>query len=49
YSLTQVQCGPSNLVVVYGPSNSVICANPNQYVAAGNYTLNTDTLTLSSM
>ena len=49
YSLTQVQCGPSNLVVVYGPSNSVICANPNQYVAAGSYTLNTDTLTLSSM
>jgi len=49
YSLTQVQCGPSGLVVVYGPQNSVICANPNNYVAAGTYQLNTDTLTLSSI
>ncbi|MBV8491017.1 MAG: hypothetical protein JO199_10865 [Candidatus Eremiobacteraeota bacterium] len=48
YQLTQVQCGPPNLVVIYGPSNSVICANPNALVAAGNYNLNTETLTLSS-
>ncbi len=49
YQLTQVQCGGSNQVVVYGPQNSVICANPNNVVQAGNYTLNTETLTLSSM
>jgi hypothetical protein len=49
YQLTQVQCGPAGLVVVYGPENSVICANPNNLVAAGNYQLSTDTLTLSSM
>jgi hypothetical protein len=47
YQLTQVQCGPPNLVVVYGPQDSVICANPNNTVAAGNYQLNTDTLSLT--
>ncbi|HLY01509.1 MAG TPA: hypothetical protein VKR56_03330 [Candidatus Cybelea sp.] len=49
YQLTQVQCGPTGLVVVYGPENSVICANPNNLVTAGNYQLSTDTLTLTSM
>ena len=48
YQLTQVQCGPPGLVVVYGPSNSVICANPNNLVAAGTYQLNTETLSLTS-
>ena len=48
YQLTQVQCGPPNLVVIYGPENSVICANPNHLVQAGNYNLNTQTLSLSS-
>ncbi len=49
YQLTQTQCGPPNLVVVYGPDNSVICAMPNSLVAAGNYELNTSTLSLTSM
>lgn len=49
YQLTQVQCGPPGLVVVYGPSNSVICANANNLVAAGTYELNTETLTLTSV
>jgi len=48
YQLTQVQCGPPNLVVIYGPDNSVICANPNQLVAAGNYNLDTATLSLTN-
>jgi hypothetical protein len=48
YQLTQVQCGPPDLVVIYGPQNSVICARPNNLVAAGTYQLNTKTLTLSS-
>jgi hypothetical protein len=48
YQLTQVQCGPPGLVVIYGPQNSVICARPNNLVAAGTYQLNTKTLTLSS-
>ncbi len=48
YQLTQTQCGPANLVVVYGPSNSVICAYPNNLVAAGNYNLDTATLSLTS-
>jgi hypothetical protein len=47
YNLTQVKCGPPNLVVVYGPENSVICANPNDKVAAGEYNLNTETLALT--
>ncbi|MBV8118189.1 MAG: hypothetical protein JOZ01_09430, partial [Candidatus Eremiobacteraeota bacterium] len=46
YQLTQVKCGPPDLVVVYGPNNSVICANPNGTVAAGEYDLNTETLSL---
>ncbi|HEY6449945.1 MAG TPA: hypothetical protein VIX60_04630 [Candidatus Cybelea sp.] len=49
YQLTQVQCGPPGLVVVYGPSDSVICANPNNLVAAGTYQLNTETLSLTSI
>ena len=49
YQLTQVQCGPPGLVVVYGPSNSLICANPNNLVAAGYYQLNTETLSLTSI
>lgn len=48
YGLQQVQCGPPNLVVIYGPNNGVICANPNGQVAAGNYTVNENNLTLQS-
>jgi hypothetical protein len=48
YQLTQVPCEPSGLVVIFGPNNSVICAKPNQYVAAGNYSINSSTLTLVS-
>ncbi len=48
YNLTQTQCGPPNLVVVYGPDNSVICAYPNQTVSAGTYNLDTTTLSLTS-
>jgi hypothetical protein len=46
YQLTQTQCGPPNLVVVYGPENSVICAQPNDYVGEGSYRLDTVTLDL---
>jgi hypothetical protein len=49
YQLTQVQCGPENLVEVFGPENSVICATPNQYVGAGEYQLDTATLNLMPM
>jgi hypothetical protein len=49
YQLVQVECGPPNLVVVYGPENSVVCAAPNNLVAAGNYTLDTQTLSLTPM
>jgi hypothetical protein len=49
YQLQQVQCGASGLVVVYGPQNSVICANPNNLVAAGNYRLDAETLSLTAM
>jgi hypothetical protein len=49
YQLTQVQCGPPGLVVVYGPSNSVICANPNHLVSAGYYELDTQTLSITSI
>ena len=49
YKLQQVQCGPPNLVVVYGPDNSVICATPNSTVAAGEYNLDTSTLSLTSV
>ncbi len=48
YHLTQTQCGPPNLVVIYGPNNSVICAQPNDLVAAGNYSVNSQTLTIVS-
>ncbi|MBV9332776.1 MAG: hypothetical protein JO146_02090 [Candidatus Eremiobacteraeota bacterium] len=48
YSLTQTQCGPPNLVVIYGPNNSVICAYPNNLVSAGNYSVNSQTLTIVS-
>jgi hypothetical protein len=48
YQLTQTQCGPPNLVVIYGPDNSVICAYPNNLVSAGTYSLDPSTLTLSS-
>jgi hypothetical protein len=49
YQLQQVPCGQSNQVIVYGPDNSVICANPNNIVGAGQYVLNTETLTLQSV
>jgi hypothetical protein len=48
YGLTQTQCGPPNLVVIYGPNNSVICAHPNHLVAAGNYSVDSQTLTIVS-
>jgi hypothetical protein len=48
YHLTQTPCGPPNLVVIYGPNNSVICAFPNNLVSAGNYSVNSQTLTLVS-
>jgi hypothetical protein len=34
--------------VIYGPNNSVICAYPNNLVAAGNYSVDSQTLTLVS-
>jgi hypothetical protein len=46
YQLTQTQCGPAGLVVVYGPENSVVCAQPNQYVGAGEYRLDTASMDL---
>lgn len=48
YQLTQTQCGRPNLVVIYGPNNSVICAYPNNLIAAGNYSVNSQTLTIVS-
>jgi hypothetical protein len=48
YQLTQAQCGPPNLVVIFGPSNSVICAYPNNLVSAGSYNLDPSTLSLTS-
>ena len=48
YHLTQTQCGPSGLVVIFGPNNSVICAKPNSLVSAGNYSVNVSTLSLVS-
>jgi hypothetical protein len=47
YHLTQTQCGPTGLVVVYGPENSVVCAQPNSYVGEGTYRLDTATLSLN--
>ena len=48
YSLTQAQCGPPNLVVIYGPNNSVICAYPNNIVSAGNYNVDSANLSIVS-
>jgi hypothetical protein len=48
YQLTQTPCGPQGLVVIYGPNNSVICAHPNSLVAAGNYSVDSKTLTIVS-
>lgn len=48
YQLTQTPCGAPNLVVIYGPNNSVICAYPNNLVSAGNYSVNSQTLTIVS-
>lgn len=48
YDLTQTPCGPPNLVVIYGPNNSVICAHPSNLVAAGNYSVDAKTLTITS-
>ena len=48
YGLTQTECGPPNLVVIWGPDNSVICAFPNNLVAPGNYELDPATLTIVS-
>jgi hypothetical protein len=48
YGLTQVPCGPPNLVEIYGPDGSEICAYPNALVAAGQYWVDPTTLTLVS-
>lgn len=48
YGLVQKPCGSENQVIIHGPENSVVCADPNQTVAAGNYKLDTETLTLYS-
>ena len=48
YHLTQTQCGTPNLVVIYGPNNSVICAYPDDLVSAGNYSVDPQTLTITS-
>jgi hypothetical protein len=48
YQLRQTPCGAPNLVVIYGPNNSVICAYPNNLVGAGNYSVNSQTLTIVS-
>ncbi len=48
YGLQQVPCGPPGRVVIYGPNFGIICANPNHLVAAGNYAVNVDNLTLQS-
>ena len=44
----RVSRGPSGLVVIYGPNFGIICANPNGLVAAGNYAVNVDNLTIQS-
>ncbi|HTZ55293.1 MAG TPA: hypothetical protein VMB20_09530 [Candidatus Acidoferrum sp.] len=49
YGLTQTQCGPEGLVVIFGPENSVICAQANATVAAGEYQLDTTNLTIVSL
>ena len=48
YHLTQVVCGPPDLVVIYGPNNSAICATPNNLVSAGAYNLDATNLTIVS-
>jgi hypothetical protein len=48
YKLTQVPCGPPNLVVIYGPNNSAICAEPNSMVAAGDYNVDSSNLSIVS-
>jgi hypothetical protein len=48
YKLTQVPCGPPNLVVIYGPNNSAICAQPNSMVAAGYYNVDSSNLSIVS-
>lgn len=48
YDLTQTPCGPPNLVEIFGPDGSEICAFPNSLVAAGQYAIDPDTLTLVS-
>jgi hypothetical protein len=49
YQLTQTQCGPPNLVVIYGPNNSAICAYPNNLVSAGEYTVDSSNLSIVSL
>jgi hypothetical protein len=49
YQLTQTQCGPPNLVVIYGPNNSAICARPNNLVSAGEYTVDSSNLSIVSL
>jgi hypothetical protein len=46
YQLTQTQCGPPNLVVIYGPNDSVICAYPNNLVSPGAYQLDPTQLSI---
>ncbi len=48
YGLTQTECGPPGLVVIWGPDDSVICAYPSNLVAPGNYELDPATLTIVS-
>jgi hypothetical protein len=48
YQLTQVPCGPPDLVVIYGPDNSVICAAPNNLVSPGFYDLDPTQLSIVS-
>jgi hypothetical protein len=49
YQLTQVPCGPPDLVVIFGPDNSVICAEPNNLVSPGEYQLDPSDLTIVSL
>jgi hypothetical protein len=49
YQLTQVPCGPPDIVVIFGPDDSVICAQPNDLVAPGEYQLDPSTLTIVSL
>jgi hypothetical protein len=48
YGLTQTPCGAPGQVVIYGPNFGIICANPNALVAAGNYGVNVNSLTIQS-